>query len=266
MRHLAVEFEHVRAKTVPDGIAGLDLQARNNHAIFQETRFYSRGVELLERLLLRVGRHPVEFLNIFLKRFLERLTIVERTLLALLAESHLHILLPERFAKVAIDKLHTALPAGPQFFRACERRPVKREVLIHERGRQQWSGAVHDVPLQIGLPVIETDVFNRLIERPEELRDSDVERWLSGPDRGRYSTQLIDGASSASCFTCITWSSLFGSRRATTSRCPFASAVSIFITVAAFAAATSGLSPRSGTRAQRARRKLCAVPRIWDRL
>ena len=46
---------------------------------------------------------------------------------------------------------------------------------------------MHDVPLQIDLPVIEADVFDRLIESLEELRDGDIERWLIRP----YSRQVL---------------------------------------------------------------------------
>jgi len=66
-----------------------------------------------------------------------------------------HERLAERFPEIAVDVLHTPLPAGPLFGDPLEGAAVEVEVLVGEPGRQDDGVGVQQVPAQIPLEVVE---------------------------------------------------------------------------------------------------------------
>src|SRR5260370_18969989 len=102
---------------------------------------------------------------------------LQRSLLALRAESQLHVFLSERFAEIAVRGVHAALPAGPQLRGAGQGLKVKIEGLVYKRRREHGRGAVDQMPAQVRLQVVEARLDQRRFDLPEEVPRDDVDRF-----------------------------------------------------------------------------------------
>jgi hypothetical protein len=141
-------------------------------------------VELLDRPLSRIGRHPGELIEIALHCGLDLANHIERTLLAFGAESLLDVKLAESEAEIAIHRGHASLPACFLFFGAREEPAKESEVFLVKLFRQKFGLTIHQMDAEVVFPCGERLGFQQGLRTLEEIGNGDVESRLEyqGPE------------------------------------------------------------------------------------
>ena len=107
------------------------------------------------RLLLGFGTHPGKAINITGESLFQRLHHLQSAVFALRPKSLRNIFFADSFPQVSGSKPHAALPPRRKLLSTGKLLAEKVEVLIHKRGRQERCTRVHNLPAEVGLPVIE---------------------------------------------------------------------------------------------------------------
>ena len=96
---------------------------------------------------------------------------------AFLAEGQIHVSFAERFAEIAVNRRHAALPARLLFLLAGQVFAVEGEVFIDEFSGKHGGFAVDEVIGQVILPVVERHAFQQLGFALEKVRHGDVQAF-----------------------------------------------------------------------------------------
>ena len=176
LRELALRLERRAGAHVVEVVAARDGQRGIIAPLVGVADLRRERGELLHRLLLRLVAHPLELLEPGLQRLLQVLHEREALRLRFRRERARDVQLAERLAEVVARHVHHPLPAWTQLLRTRQCPAIELEVLVHERARQVRRGERHEVPAQVGLPLLDRDVGDHLVRFVEEARLRQRER------------------------------------------------------------------------------------------
>ena len=172
---LAAHFELVAALDVAGEVAGLHVVGAVVAPLVRVADLVDDGGQFLLRLLLGLGAHPVEFVDVLLHRVFDLARHVQRFLLQLGRERAADEFLAQRFAQLVVDQGHAALPARLLLLHAAQGLAEEVEVFVVEPRRQHRRHVAPHLPAQVGARGGHVVRLQHLAERLEERRFRHVE-------------------------------------------------------------------------------------------
>src|SRR5258707_4708985 len=155
--------------------AAIDFQARVIPPFVRIADFDSKGFQFFDGRFARGRAHPRQSLQIVAQRSKQIVNQLQRSRLRFRRKIFLYVDLTKRLAQLLVRRDSAALPARPNFLGSGQNASVEREIFLHKWIRKKPGSAIDEVPAIVRLPVGQRDRSQHAIERPEELRLSDVD-------------------------------------------------------------------------------------------
>ena len=140
----------IGSRHIPEEVVRFNLELRVVAPMVRVTDLVADDVQLAQRLLLRLGAHPVEAFDLVLHRYFDLLGHQLRLRLGVGGEGTFDELLPERFTEAVIDRAGAGLPARRHVRHSAEGLRVEVKVGLFERMRKEGRRRRKEVEAEVG--------------------------------------------------------------------------------------------------------------------
>src|SRR5207253_1421178 len=153
-RQLTIYLKCILQLNVAQQIATNDIELRIISPLAGIADLVADRCQLEQRLLLGVGRHPVEALDILLECSLDGIHHFQHSRFLSRRKFLGDVGLAQSFSELLVGKAYAPLPTSLQFFCPTEVLAIEVEVFLYEGLRQYFGELVNQVPAEVSLPVL----------------------------------------------------------------------------------------------------------------